>query len=170
MAVDVTKTRRCNWNATWNTTDLGGVDDVSPNITMMVRPITIGTIGEAPLGDRFVGLEGTVEIVCREVTRVLMEKMFPWFAGTTGTSAVDLSPAVNVDLYTYAQKLTLHPTDLAADVTAQDLELLKTVPVQGFNLSRTGRDDDGWRLVFKIYPDRSQLPALVYGKLSAESP
>jgi hypothetical protein len=45
--------------------------------------------------------------------------------------------------------------------TPQDLEFPKAVPIQSMNLKRDGENDDVWEIIFKIFPDRSQLPALV---------
>src|SRR4051812_28460235 len=124
---NLANTRRANWDVKWNAADLGYVDDVHPDLQLMFEPIKVGSIGAAILGQRFTGLEGLIKIQLREVTRATLEKLMPWAAG--GGAAIDISPPINTDLYIYSQVLLLHPTDMGV-TTSQDLNLLKTVPIQ----------------------------------------
>jgi hypothetical protein len=166
MSVTPANLRRNNWNVTFNSVDLGGVDEVDPDLELMLEPITVGSMGKAILGYRIIGLskdEITVEV--REITRAIIEKLIPWSGGAG--AAIDLSPPVNTDIYAYAQVLLLHPNDVAGGTTSQDLEFLKAVPIQTMNLKRDGQADDVWQIKFKILPDRSQYPALKYGTVKA---
>jgi hypothetical protein len=168
--VDPSKTRRDMYNVSWNSVDLGGLDGVKPEFKMLLDPIKIGSLGKAKVGDRFVGLgeDAKVTIKIRETAngtlRGRLQKLMPWATQTTGAELA-LTPAVNVDLYSYAQALVLHPRGAAA--VDEDLTLLKTVPVRAHEIPRTGTEDDVWEVEFLIYPDRSSLPALVYGKVTA---
>jgi hypothetical protein len=163
MALDITQLRRCNWNVTYNSVDLGGVDSVEPDIELITEPIKVGTVGVAELGSRFVGANILIKVQARQITRAIIEKLIPW-SGSAG-AAIDLAPPINTDLYTYAQVLLLHPTD--AGNTAQDISFTKAVPTRSMSLKRDGENDDLWDLVFKCFPDRSQLPALKYGTVTA---
>jgi hypothetical protein len=165
MSVTVSNIRRCNWDVTWNAVPLGGVDEVDPDMELLTEPITVGSIGKVELGSRYIGLNALIKVQLREVTRTAMEKLLPWFAGSPG-AAINLAPAINVDLYTYAQTLLLHPTS-GASGTTEDLNFPKAVPMQSMKLKRDGENDDVWDIIFKIFPDRSQLPALVYGTMTA---
>lgn len=163
---DITKTRRTNWKCTWNATDLGYVDEVTPELSYMLEAITVGSIGKAKLGERFLGLSGdTIKIQVRECTRAVVEKLLPWFTGTTGSAEIALTPPINTDIYTYAQALVLHPEDLAAGTVNEDVELYKAVPVSAWPMKRNGQQDDVWEVTFRIFPDRTQLPALKYGRV-----
>lgn len=169
MAYDVTKTRRTNYDVTWGTHDLGGLDKVDlSKLELLLDPVAIGSAGKMKLDDRFIGLtDGSViSVQVREVTRTRIEKLMPWFSGSAGAE-IALVPAVNTLVSaTYAAALLLHPRDKVAN-DGEDYELFKTVPIQAFNLSRDGKEDDVWEVLFRIYPDISKLPANPYGRIKA---
>lgn len=164
-----TNLRRTNWDPTWSSTALGLQNKVNPDLKLMLDPITTGTTGKVILGYRIVGLEGKVSIVVRETTLALIRKLAaPWWS----SGLVPLVPsAINVDLYSYAALLTLHPHDLGAGTVTEDINLLKTVPVNAYHLERDGVKDDEWMVDFMVFPDRSLLeaspPTLVYGYIGA---
>jgi hypothetical protein len=167
MAIDVTQTRRSNYNVSWNSIDLGGVNKVDlSKLELLLEPVKIGSLGNMKLDDRFIGLkdESIISVEIRQVTRTIIEKLVPWFSGSTG-ALVPLVPPVNTLIGTYAQILLLHPRDVA-DVS-QDVKLYKTVPIQAFNLTRDGTKDDVWEIMFMIYPDITKLPNNPYGEIVA---
>jgi hypothetical protein len=157
--------RRTAWDVTWNSVALGLVDEVNPDLKLMMEPITAGTFGKITLGHRIIGLEGKVSVVVREVILAKIKALAaPWWS----TGSVPIAPETfNSDSYALAQLLTLHPHDVAAGTTDQDLTLVKTVPLQPYRVKRDGTKDDMWSVDFEVYPDRSQMeaspPKLVYG-------
>jgi hypothetical protein len=163
---DATKLRRAGWNVKWGTTpfDFGFVDKVEPALDMKLDPITTGTTGKLILGYRFVGLEGTIKIQTRETTLSAFQKAAPWWS----SGSVPVVPgALHVDLYTYADVLTLHPSDLPAATVNQDLIMLKACPMNAFKLPRDNKNDDVYELSFCLFPDRTKLaqdpPVIAYG-------
>lgn len=169
---DVTKTRRTMWATTFGTTDLGFADEVAPDLKLMLEPIVVGSMGKVKLGSRYVGLspDSKVTVDLRETgtLRATLQKLMPWATQTAG-ALLTLTPPVNVDLYTYAAALVLHPIDKGA-VLDEDISLLKACPVNAYNIKRDGQKDDVWRVEFEPYPDRSQFSTtgiLVYGSVPA---
>jgi hypothetical protein len=173
MAADPTKTRRAAWDATLGAHDLGGVDSVDPTgIKMMLDPVKIGSVGKMKIDDRFVGCtdDSQIKIVVREVTRVRMEKLCPWFVGTTLVTDINGTPPVNTLIANaYAQELRLHPTDKGSTIN-EDLVFFKVVPVGPAALiKRTGTVDDAWEITLNIYPDLTKLPANPYFQVHAST-
>lgn len=170
MAVNAANSRRTMYDVSWAAYDLGGLDDVKPDFALVLEAIKMGSTGNVKLGDRFVGLtdDAKVTVVLRESVRATIQKLMPW-ASQVAAAALVLTPGVNVDLYTYAQPLILHPRDRTGQTPAtnEDLSLLKTVPIKAVEIPRTGNAEDKWEVTFLIYPDRAQLPALVYGTMTA---
>jgi hypothetical protein len=159
---DLANTRRTNWAVKWNGTDIGYVDKVDPSaLKLGMDPIQVGTIGKAALGVRFTGLEGTVKVQVRECTLLQLQTVIPWY---TAGATFPFTPPINKDLYDYAKELLLHPEDKGATVT-EDVHLLKTVPISVANIARDGTKDDVWEIEFMVFPDRSSLPNLVYGRI-----
>jgi hypothetical protein len=170
MGANPANSRATMYDVSWNAYDLGGLDDVKPDFSMLLRAIKLGSTGPVKLGDRFLGLTdgAKVTLVLRETVRLTMQKLAPWASQGAG-NAMELVPAAGVDLYTYAQVLLLHPRDQTglSPATSQDISLLKTVPINAFELPRTGNDEDKWSVTFLIYPDRAQLPLVKYGTMTA---
>lgn len=165
MSITVSNTRRTNYDCTWNSVALGGVNKVDlSKLTLLLEPVKIGSLGNMKLDDRIIGLEdkAMITIELREVTRAIIQKMMPWATQTTGAK-LDFMPAVNTLMASYAQALLLHPRDVA-DVS-QDLSIYKATPVQAFNLTRDGTKDDVWEVMFMIYPDLTKLPNNPYGEI-----
>jgi hypothetical protein len=117
------------------------------------------------LDDRYVGLEDGAEISVevREVTRPASTCSTPgrpvgdgrrWSSG----------PAPGALLAQYAQALVLHPRDITA-ARPRTSRSTRRCRCRSFNLSRDGTKDDVWKVVFKIYPDLTKLPANPYGKV-----
>jgi hypothetical protein len=157
MAMDLTRTRVGNYDCTLGAYAFGAVDNVKPTIEIVKKEIKVGTIGNVVLGDRLIGANVAVEIEAREIDPALIKKLCPWW--TSGSIAFTPATA-HIDFYTYAQVLNLHPTDVTG--TAEDLNFVKAVPI--FNpMQRDGDKDDIVLAGFRIYPDRSVLPNLVYG-------
>lgn len=167
MSVTVGNIRRTNYDVTFGGADLGGLDKVDlSKLALLLEPVKVGTTGNMKLDDRYVGLEdkAAITIQVREVTRAMIEKAFPWFSGTTGAAAVELTPVVNTLVAaTYAAALILHPHDMGATVT-QDIEIYKAVPASP-PVSRDGTKDDVWEITFMVYPDLSKLPNSCYGRV-----
>lgn len=166
----VGNSRRTQYDVSWNAYDLGFLDDVKPDLPLKLDPIKIGSLGDVKLGDRILGLEdgAKVTIVLREPIRLSFQKLAPWASQSAG-AALDLTPPAGGDLYTYAQVLLLHPRDQTGltPATSQDISLTKTVPLKAFEIPRTGNDEDKWAVEFLIYPDRTQLPLIKYGTMTA---
>jgi len=159
--MDHTLIRRTNYDVSFKASSLGGLNKIDlSKLELLLAPVQAGTTGAMKLDDRVLGFTdgAQVTVQVREVTRVMIEKAFPWFTGTTGTAAIELSPPINSLLNQYAGALVLHPHDLAVDVITQDIEFYKALPIQP-PISRDGMADDVWDLVFKIYPDVSKIAA-----------
>lgn len=157
--------RRTSWAAKWGAYDFGLLADVQPDIKFLMESIVTGTTGKLKLGDRFLGLDGTVKIQALQVDLQLFTATLPWQQNNTAGGLI-LTPPLNADLYEFADVMTLHPLDMGTDTT-EDLILVKTVPTVAMNLKRTGKADDVWDLEFHVYPDRDKLmaspPVLYYG-------
>lgn len=157
---DITQTRLTNFKVSWNGTYLGFVDKVSPNIKIITKPIKVGSMGDIALGSRVIGAEGVIRVEFRESIAALLTTLTPW----AGADKL-LVPARGDDLYDYAALLTLHPEDLPDASKDEDLNFLKAVPNSPFLLERDGLADDKIVAEFAIFPDRAQLPELVYAHL-----
>lgn len=159
---DLTKTRLGNYDPSWTAAGgslwaMGFVDRVTPNITIVTKDIKVGSVGDVVLGKRIIAVTGTVRIEAREVDLTAYQKLMPWYS----SGSIPLNPAtIHKDLYDYAGLLTLHPTDVSG--TGQDLSLVKAVPLIT-PMDRNGNDDDRVIVDFHFFPDRTQLPTLVYG-------
>jgi hypothetical protein len=160
MAMDLSRLRLGNFVCTWDTYDFGGVDKVKPKVSLKLHPVKVGSIGDLAIDDRIIGLDVDISIEAREIDLVLYKKLAPWY--TTGSVALTPS-AVHTRLYQYAKALKFHPNDPEVGTLAtQDYNFIKAVPL--FNpMERDGETDDVVLTGFKVYPDQSQLPLLIYG-------
>lgn len=150
--------RRTNYDVIFDGDNLGLLDDVSPELAMMLEPVKTGSTGNMKLDDRFTGLEDDARITVqvREINRTQIERLMPWFTGTANTGDIPLTPATNALMSTHAKLLVLHPRDQGTTLT-QDLVILKAFPRTGYQLPRTGTEDDVWEIEFLIYPDVSKI-------------
>jgi hypothetical protein len=139
--------------------DLGGTDEVTPDIPLLISPVKIGSAGPQKLDDWIdgVGDGATVKLALREQVRRRLERLAPWFSTTTLTTAIPVVPVPGTRLYQYAKPLILHPTDLA--VTNQDLLFHAAVPMPPGAMKRTGTEFDKFEAQFMVYPDRTKLLA-----------
>jgi hypothetical protein len=154
MAFNVpSQLRVCNWNVKWNNNDLGFVDKTQPMFKFKLKPIKVGSLGGITLGHRILGLAGSVRCEFLESVLDLWQKLMPW--GAAGKWV--LSPATVVDIYTYAQPLILHPTDIGAGTLTQDITVLKAVPKGAPKLARSGTGKDILVGEFIYFPDRALL-------------
>ena len=167
---DIANTRRTNWNPTWSGTSLGYVDEVDPDFEIDTESVMVGTFGKMVLGERIVGIKGKIKVQVRESTLAIMQTLCPWWS----SGIIPLTPTgLNIDYYTYADVLTLHPADLAVATVNQDLNFLKAVPIRppAGNFKRSGEKDDVWPVEFLVFPDRTKLaldpPQMVYGYVGA---
>jgi hypothetical protein len=171
MALDPSKLRHTTWIATWKAAGgdvvLEATDEVDPGgLEMLFHELKVGVTGPAKLGERFVGAEGMISVEQREIDDVIQRKLTPW-AGASGSYS--LTPDRGTDLYGYARELVLHPADLPAGTTTEDIHLVKTVPI----IKRPkgdGEEDNVLAVEFWVYPDRAALPQLRYGFVGASAP
>lgn len=158
MAMNLSRTRLTNYTVTWNSVDLGAVDEIGVELEIGTKEIKVGSVGDAILGERVINMSGQITVDAREIDLDQLQDLMPWF--TSGSIPL-LPGTVHKDLYDYAQLLRLHPIDQGATVT-QDLCFIKAVPVIGFP-EADGEEDNVLTVTFKLFPDRAQLPSLVYG-------
>ncbi|MGE5608998.1 MAG: hypothetical protein ACM359_07075 [Bacillota bacterium] len=156
MAYDSSNVRQINYDASWDGKDLGGVDLVKPELDLQFSPVQIGSAGSVILDEIFQGLGGNakVTVTVREVTLQRMKDLVPWAGSTTPYA---LTPPPGTKIAQYAKVLKLHPRDVTD--TTQDLNFLKAVPVQSFQLERDGVKQDAWAVVFRLFPDPAKLAA-----------
>jgi len=149
------------YSVKWNSNDLGWVDKVEPKIELITKEKKVGSLGDVAIGEWFVGLKGVVSIEFREPCLDLAQKLMPWWS----SGVINMSPAMSVDLYTYAQRLILHPREIAAGTLTNDLSFLKAVPHKPYQVNRDGNTPDVWALDFVLFPDLSKLATvgLVWG-------
>lgn len=167
MAIDISRTRLTNhkvkWGASGSQYDFGAIDKVNVRSVITKKEIKVGSVGDVVLGHRVIGLEAAISFEAREIDLNFLKKVHPWWS----SGAIAMLPAtVLQDLYTYAQILTLHPNDLADGTVDQDRNFVKAVPVLESS-DRDGVNDDKDMVTFLIYPDRTQLPARIYGYIGA---
>lgn len=165
--------RRTTWAPKWNGNALGTTMEVDPALKLQMEPITRGTTGKIVLGYWITGLEGSIKCTLPDISSTLLTNLLPFTAGAAGGSAPLHPVGFNVNLYSLAQELVLHPVDLGADVS-QDLHFPKSAPVNPVNVKRDGTKDDLWQVEFVIFPDLSQLiassPKVVMGYMGATAP
>jgi hypothetical protein len=156
---NIARTRLGDWDICWNSVWLGSVDKVTVDLKLKLKPIKVGSMGDAVLGMRIIGLEGTVKAELREIDLTQYQNIIPW-SGTVTTALQLTPPVINADLYSYAHLLKLHPNDVG-DAT-QDINLAFATPT--FTpMSRDGVKDDLILAEWQFFPDRSQLPVKYYG-------
>lgn len=149
-AIDVTKTRKLDWNVIFDTAGIGLVDAVDPTkLKMVYKELKAGTTGDVVLSDRFVALNGSIDVDVRQITVAQITKLCPWFPHAT--------PPVGKLLYDYAKKLVLHPSDLPDTDKTEDIGFWKAVPMTGYMIKRDGEKEDVWKVSFAIYPDHAKL-------------
>ena len=163
--------RRPAWYVTWNSFELGQSGEVDPTSWKMSKTaITRGTTGKVVLGHFFDGAEGEIKAQVKDLNVTAFVALCPWM--TVSTNQILVPSTMNVNMYSFAQKLTLHPMD-KGDAT-EDLIFPKAVPSVPVNAKRDGQKDDLWEIMFTIYPDLSQLqtatPKLVYGWVGSSTP
>lgn len=158
MSANAYTPRRTSWSATWNTFGLGTLYEVDPALDLITAEIKRGSTGEIVLGEWIIGLKGVVKVQLADITRIIQEKMTPWFSGVSGTDSIPLVPMTfQQNMYQYAQELVLHPNDLTT--TKEDLHLIKTVPIVTGRIKRDGMKDEVWETTFVPFPDLSRLQA-----------
>src|SRR5689334_5858058 len=156
--MDLAKTRKGLYSVVWNAFDFGAIDSVEPDIELDTDELMVGSVGKVVLGRRIIALTGTIKVVAREIDAALFQKLNPWWS----SGPIGLTPAtIHKDLYDYAQLLTIHPNDVDA-ATTEDINLLKAYP-RFKPMKRDGVKDDLVEVEFEFFPDRAQIPALVYG-------
>jgi hypothetical protein len=164
QTLDFSRIGKSMYDAIWTKAggsaySMGGLDKVEPNMPMKLDPLKVGSLGDVKVDDEVIGLEDNsmITTTCREVDAAFYKAMCPWYS----TGSVSLVPAVpNTRLYQYAGVLTLHPRGDSG--TNNDINLLKAVPLRAF-FTTDGKAQKIVTIQFSIYPDRSQLPNLVYG-------
>lgn len=162
---DITRTRVGNWDITWGSYFVGGVDKVMPKMQLKTKPIKVGSVGDVVLGQRVIELAGSIDAELRERDLVALRALMPWYNSGGSPHTLPIVPAaIHKDLYDYAANLRLHPTD-AADAT-QDINLAFAVPMLT-PMSRDGVKDDFELASWIFFPDRAQLPTLYYGYIGA---
>jgi hypothetical protein len=157
-------TRKGAWDVTWNSVAIGAVDEVDPTGLMIkLDEIKVGSMGDTVLGRRIIGLEGVIKVQMREIVVANLQALMPWWS----SGAIALNPAANnVDVYTYAELLNLHPQEEGAS-TALDINLLKVFPKIPVGWKRDGNNNELISIEFEPYPDRDQFPLKVYGYVGA---
>ena len=165
--MDLTRTKLGDWNVTWNSVALGSVDKVTPDLKLITKPIKVGTLGDIVVGERIIGLDGTVKVELREIDNTQLAALTPW--QVSGQAIPMIPTGYHVDLYSYAQLLTLHPT-WATD-TKTDLNFTKAVPRIINPGEKDGVKDDIIIVEFSFYPDRGSSglaatpPVVTYGTI-----
>jgi hypothetical protein len=165
--MDLSRTGVSDYDVTWGAYVFGAVDKVDPSgMKIKTKPIKVGTLGDIMIGERIIGLEGTLKIEIREVDQVTLKALVPWAAtagqATPGSAAVSIPiiPATfHKDRYDYALPLKLHPTHLASSDTSQDMVLLKAVGNFVYLGDRDGVKDNALAAEFMFFPNRSDLTA-----------
>ena len=149
--------RITNWDVVWSSYSLGLVNEVQPDIKLITTPVTRGTTGKKVVLDDFVSaVDAKVKVKIPDIAAALIKELCPWI----GSGAQYLAPSVpNTLLYQYAALLTLHPHDIAAATTTEDLSFPKAVPFSLFDLKRDGDKESDWEVEFKVYPDFTKLTA-----------
>lgn len=154
---NVTQLVRSSWGVVFDGQDFGLLDDVQPDIKHVTEQIMTGSTGKIVLGERFVGLGGSIKVQLRQLTRAMIAATLPW-ADASGP-ALTLTPPLNGDFYSYAAPLALHPLILPADDKSMDINFVRAAPVTAVNIKRTGKQDDVWDFEFNIFPHRPSLLA-----------
>lgn len=152
-----------DWDVTWGTFAHGGVDKVTPKIAYTRKPKKVGSVGDVELGAWIVGLSAAITVEHREIAKTFYQKIIPWNAGNTDTASVPLFPStLNADEYAYAAALILHPSHLLAADTTQDFTFPKAYP-HLMPSEADGENPNKCIVEYTLFPDRTQLPVLVYG-------
>ena len=177
---DITRTQVSDYDVTWGSYSLGFVDKVAPALELVTKEIKVGTLGDIKIGERIIGLKGSVKVEAREIDVATINGLMAWnaTAGTatpgSATASVSLVPKLfHKDLYDYAKPLLLHPTHMGSN-TAQDLTLMQAVPHMSYLGERDGVKDNVVSIEFTFYPNRADLlttpPVVNYGYIGTAPP
>lgn len=147
------------YTATWKSTSLGGVDKVNWNLTLLGRPVKIGSVGLFALDWKFEGLDfpSTVQLELKEITEPNLRLLSPW--ESVSNAQVGAVPAVGAGLLQYTGQLVLHPTEMGA-ATDMDIIIPKAVPhpqdVAARNRDPNAAGVDIWPVRFVMLPDMAE--------------
>jgi hypothetical protein len=159
---DIDETSQTIYEVSIDGTDVGYVDDIEVEIKYSTQPRMLQQIGKKQvLGHRLDGVEATVKGKFRQTGREQLKLFFPWCP----TGPMAFSPVtLGVDLYSYAKEVILHPLYMGADAT-RDRIFNKAVIITGPKEKADGSDDDALEFQMFAYPDRSELPDVVIGRI-----
>ncbi len=141
-----------DYDITWGSIFMGAVDEVDPSgIEMETKIIKVvdgrrcpGRMDRRPKGDDQGHDPGNRRDAVPELKTLVCVGLIPMIPAT-----------FHADLYSYAQKLTLHPTDVSG--TAEDITLLKSFPMFKFPKRKGDDEDTHIEAEWRFWPDRSQL-------------
>lgn len=146
--------RRTDWDVTWKKVPAGLVDEVDPALKIDLAPIKFGTTGDHVLGYWIKSVTGDIKVEFRQISLGVFEAYTPWGNGSGSILLLPTSP--NIDLYAFADLLTLHPHDMPD--TSEDMNFLKASPTSlPAAITRNGSKDDVWKLSFCVFPDRDLI-------------
>ncbi|HUX16908.1 MAG TPA: hypothetical protein VMW52_10580 [Phycisphaerae bacterium] len=145
---------------TWDVKDLGYTGKPTVKVTPEYIDKTTAQTGKVVLGANFVGATADLVFPLYKTDLEMLRAVMPGYV--EGEAFYLLPTALGGDLYDRAKLLTLHPL-AAGESTETDINILKAAPIGALELARDGQGHDVLPVVFRFFPDRSQLPKLVWG-------
>jgi hypothetical protein len=158
--IDVSAAVVRTYNVTFNSADLGWIEDPEIEAVPDLEPVHVSQYGRQVMGHRVLGIDVKIKAKLMEVTKANLAQAFPWYSGA---GDVPLAPvALGGDLYDLAHELVLHPRDMGSDLS-QDLHLTKAASAGGLKLKGDGEKEHEIQIEWRAYPDRAELPDVVLG-------
>lgn len=149
------------WQPTFNSAAIGYTDKCVVKKDKVLEEIKAAQTFDQVLGRRLMGVDVTIEVICKEVIKANLALAFPWWSGSG--SIAFIPTVLGVDLYDYAHSLTMHPMWMGD--TSLDHVFPKAVVVGGYELACDGKETTTLSLMFGTFPDRASFPSMVIGSL-----
>ena len=151
-------------SAVWDGKNLGFTDKPTVKSTPEYEDILTAQTGKIALGASLVAWKGEIVLPLKQTDLEIIRLALPWYdPALEAAHGFRLLPPMGTDLYLYAKLLTLHPLSAGAVLTS-DINLIKAVPIGAIDLSaRDGTKHDVLPVTFRVFPDRTQFPAVVIG-------
>jgi hypothetical protein len=154
MNYDLSQLVRSTWQPLWNSVGLGATAKVDPSkLKFVYSDILTDVTGKVPIGQRFIGIKGSIILSLQQLNPTLIGLVAPWLASG------EMQPAVNTDMYSFAQVLQLHLATAGPTDYTNDFFFRKAVPISMPAIAKDGTKEDVLDIEFAIYPDRSTLTA-----------
>lgn len=157
MGKDATKIKPCEYSVKWNDVSIGYSKSVDlSGLKPKFIEKKIEEIGDIKIDDLYVGLEGTIKTVLKQVSEAQYRQLM---MAAPGTGSIPGFPTEQYkSMYSLAKVLNFHPTHMGATLT-EDFNVLLAVPVLVLPKSTEGKQTMDLEVNWMVYPDQTSLLA-----------